>query len=291
MLQQTINGVALGATYALLGLGVTLIWGVLRVLNFAFGQFITWGTFGCLVAIEDGLPTWLAVVVGMVVGGVVAVVVDATVIAWMRRKRSSEFAMVVATIGVSYLLSSIAQARTDSQIRPFPSERFPTGAIHLGSITIPTLQLTALVVAVVVMTVLGLWLHRTRSGRATRTVSWSAATAELLGVRSQWIFSLAVFVSGALAAVAGISIAAETATVSYSSGDALLVIAFAVIVLGGMGSVAGAVVGGLLLGLAQVYTTAYISNTFSQAVGYIAILLILTLRPSGLFGAQEEQRV
>lgn len=291
MLQQTINGVALGATYALLGLGVTLIWGVLRVLNFAFGQFITWGTFGCLVAIEDGVPTWLAVLIGMAAGGITAVIVDATVIRYMRHRRSSEFAMVVATIGVSYLLSSIAQARTHSQIRAFPVQNFPRGTFHLGSLTVPKLQLTVLAVAVVAMVVLGLWLTRTRSGRAMRSVAFSPSTAELLGVNSQRMFALAVVISGALAALAGVSIAAVTATVSYSSGDALLVIAFAVIVLGGMGSVAGAVVGGLLLGLAQVYTTAYISNTFSQAVGYIVILLILMVRPSGLFGVPEEQRV
>lgn len=291
MLQQTINGVALGATYALLGLGVTLIWGVLRVLNFAFGQFITWGTFGCLVAIEDGVPTWLAVLIGMAAGGVTAVIVDATVIRYMRHRRSSEFAMVVATIGVSYLLSSIAQARTNSQIRSFPVQNFPRGAFHLGGLTVPKLQLTVLAVAVVAMVVLALWLTRTRSGRAMRTVAFSPSTAELLGVNSQRMFALAVVISGALAALAGVSIAAVTATVSYSSGDALLVIAFAVIVLGGMGSVPGAVVGGLLLGLAQVYTTAYVSNTFSQAVGYVVILLILMVRPSGLFGVPEEQRV
>jgi branched-chain amino acid transport system permease protein len=291
MLQQTINGIALGATYALLGLGVTLIWGVLRVMNFAFGQFITWGAFGCLVAIEDGVPVWLSVLIGMAVGGLLAVIVDATVIAYMRRRRSSEFALVVATIGVSYLLSSIAQDRTNSQIRPFPSQDFPDGVINLGSVQIPELQLMSLAIAAVMMVGLALWLNTTKSGRALRTVSWSVSTAELLGVRSKSIFAIAVFISGALAAIAGICIFAETATISYSSGDALLVVAFAVIVLGGMGSVAGAVVGGLILGLAQVYTTAYISNNFSQAVGYIAILLILIVRPSGLFGSQEEQRV
>jgi branched-chain amino acid transport system permease protein len=289
--QQTINGVALGATYALLGLGVTLIWGVLRVLNFAYGQFIVWGAFGCLVAIENGVPVWLSVIIGMVAGAVVAVVVDATVINYMRRKNSSEFAMVVATIGVSYVLSTIVQQRTDSQIRPFPVDKFPTGQISLGSATIPNLQLTVLIVSIVAMLILGFWLTRTRSGRATRTVAYSAGTAELLGVRSQWIFALAVAVSGALAALSGISIAAVTSTLSYSSGDPLLVIAFAVIVIGGMGSVRGAVVGGLVLGLAQTYTTAYISDTFSQAVGYAAILVILVVRPSGLFGVAEEQRV
>ncbi|WP_168187128.1 branched-chain amino acid ABC transporter permease [Williamsia sp. 1138] len=291
VLQQTINGISLGASYALLGLGVALIWGVLRVLNFAFGQFITWGAFACFYCLQAGVPTWLSMVIGMIVGGLLAVVVDSTVLAYMRHKRSSEFAMVVATIGVSYLLMSIVQSYTDSQIEAFPAEKFPRGSVSIGSLEIPELVLMSLAIGIFMMAVLGIWLQYTKSGRATRTVSWSEDTAALLGVRSSTIFALSVFISGALAAVAGICISAATATLSYSTGDPLLVIAFAVIVIGGMGSVYGAMIGGLLLGLAQVYTTAYIANEFSEAVGYIAIILILVVRPSGLFGQSEEQRV
>ena len=199
--------------------------------------------------------------------------------------------MVVATIGVSYILSTIVQARTSSQIRAFPIQRFPSGQIHLGSVDIPSLQLTTFSISIFVMVVLGLWLGRTRMGRATRTVAYSATTAELLGVRSQAIFALAVFLSGALAAVAGVAIAAITSTLSYSTGDQLLVIAFSVIVLGGIGSVKGAVVGGIVLGLVQTWASAYISNSFSQTVAYLVILLILVARPSGLFGVAEENRV
>jgi branched-chain amino acid transport system permease protein len=289
--QQTVNGFALGATYALLGLGVTLIWGVLRVLNFAYGQFITWGAFGTLVALETHQPAVIAVPIGMAVAGVLAVVVDGTVLSFMRRRHSSEFALVVATIGASYLLSTIAQWRSHSQTEAFPIDRFPHGSIHLGGTALPTLQLLTLGISVAVMIGLGYWLNRTKLGRATRTVAYSAETAELLGVNSRAIYALAVFVSGCLAALAGAFNSAVTATLSYSSGDQLLVVAFAVIVLGGMGSVPGAVVGGLLLGLVQVYTTVYVSGVFSQAITYLVIVAVLIVRPFGLFGVREEARV
>lgn len=291
MIQQTVNGLALGSTYALLGLGVTLIWGVLRVLNFAYGQFITWGAFGTLVAMENHVPTALAIVIGMTVAGLLAVVVDGTVLAYMRRRQSGEFALVVATIGVSYLLATIAQWRTHSQIDAFPTQKFPQGSISIASVDIPLLQLLTLAISVLVMLALGFWLGRTRLGRATRTVAYSKTTAELVGVNSRAIFALAVFISGALAAISGAFDAAVTSTLSYSTGDALLVIAFAVIVLGGMGSVKGAVIGGLVLGLVQVYATVYVSGIFSDAIGYLIIVAVLVVLPHGLFGTTEEARV
>lgn len=291
MFQQTINGLALGSTYSLLGLGVTLIWGVLGVLNFAYGQFIVWGTFGVLVALENHVPTLLAIVIGMAVAGLVAVVVDGTVMQFMRRRNTSEFALVVATIGVSYLLSTVAQWRSHSQTEAFPIGGFPHGYIHIGQTSVPILPLVTLGISIVVMLILGFWLNRTRLGRATRTVSYSVQIAELMGVNSRAIFALAVFVSGCLAAIAGVFNSVTTATLSYSSGDQLLVVAFAVIVLGGMGSVMGAVVGGLVLGLAQVYTTIYVSDVFSQAITYLLIVAVLIVRPRGLFGVAEEARV
>jgi branched-chain amino acid transport system permease protein len=291
VLQQTVNGIALGATYSLLGLGVTLIWGVLRVLNFAYSQFIVWGAFGTLIAIENHVPTVFAVLIGMAVAGVVAVFVDMTVMQFMRRRGTSEFALVVATIGVYYILSSVAQDRSKSQIETFPIGGFPHGSVDIGSTSLPSLQLLSLVISVAVMIVLGYWLNRTRLGRATRTVAYSAPTAELLGVNSRAIFALAVFVSGCLAALAGIFNAADSSTLSYSDGDQLLVVAFAVIVLGGMGSVKGAVIGGLALGLVQVYTTLYVSGVFSNAITYLLIVGVLIVRPNGLFGVREEARV
>jgi branched-chain amino acid transport system permease protein len=227
----------------------------------------------------------------MAVAGLVAVIVDQTVMQFMRSRHASEFALVVATIGVYYLLASIAQERSKSSTEAFPITSFPHGYLHIAGLSLPSLQILSLVISVVVMLLLGYWLTRTRLGRATRSVAYSARTAELLGVNSRAIFALAVFISGCLAAVAGILNAATTSTLSYSDGDQLLAIAFTVIVIGGMGSVRGAVVGGLALGLVQVYTTVYVSGVFSSAITYLLLVVVLIVRPNGLFGVPEETRV
>ncbi len=141
------------------------------------------------------------------------------------------------------------------------------------------------------MGALTVWLHRTRSGRALRTVAYSREIAELMGVRSSRVHLLAFAVSGALAAISGTFIALDVGSLTYNFGDLFLLAAFTVVVIGGMGSPRGAMIGGLLLGLAQVYATAYASSVFRQAVAMILILGFLLLRPNGIFGAKETTRV
>jgi branched-chain amino acid transport system permease protein len=165
------------------------------------------------------------------------------------------------------------------------------GAFELAGQNVPRLQVVMLIIAVVAMVFLGYWLNRTKSGRAVRAVAYNRETAELLGVNSQLVFSICFFVAGALAAVAGIFVAASAAQVSYSSGDGLLLVAFAVIILGGMGSVKGAIIGGLVLGVIEVYATAYVSSVFREIIAFATILVVLVARPSGFFGKKEAARV
>jgi branched-chain amino acid transport system permease protein len=148
-----------------------------------------------------------------------------------------------------------------------------------------------LIISVTVMLILGYWLNRTKSGTAVRSVAYSRDTSELLGINSKWLFALCFFVSGTLAAIAGIFLAASSGQLNHSSNDAILLVAFAVIVLGGMGSIRGAVVGGLLLGLVSVYATIYVSSVFREAIAMMTILFVLVVRPSGLFGEKATTRV
>ncbi len=290
-MQQTINGLAVGSVYALLGLSVTLIWGVLHILTFTQAQILTWGAFGALAGLNRGWPVWLAVLLGMAVAGVLSVLIDATVLQALRRRRASEYAFVVVTIGVALMMQAILKYRTDSQFEAYSRKGFPRGAVEVFGQNVPRLQLVVLAVSLLAMAALGLWLRRTRFGRATRAVAYSRETAELLGINSRLVYSAAFLVSGALAALAGVFVSVSTANISYSSGDRLLLISFAVIILGGMGSVIGAVVGGLVLGVIEVYATAYVSSSFSEAVAFLVILVVLLVRPSGLFGEREVTRV
>ena len=270
---------------------MTLIWGVLHVLTFTHAQILTWGAFGALWALTSGWPVWGALLAGMLTGGLLAVIIDVTVLATLRRRGASEYAYVIATIGVALILSAILKWHTHSQYVALPRDGLPHGAMEILGQNVPRLQATVLGISVVVMTVLALWLGHTRSGRAMRAVAYSRESAELLGINSRRIYAMAHFISGVLAALAGVFVSVATANVSYSSGDRLLLTAFAVVVLGGMGSVWGAVAGGLLLGLIEVYATVYVSSTFREAAAFLTILVVLLVRPSGLFGARQAFRV
>lgn len=291
LIQQTINGLSVGSVFALLALGVTLVWGVLRVLNFAHAQILTWGAFGTVFALNSGWPVLGAIAFGMGVAVLISIVLDATVIAALRKRGAPEFAFVVATIGVALILEEMLRTRTNAQTRPFSREGFPTGSFQLGSIGIPRLQVVIFVVALVVMVALAAWLNRTRMGRAIRTVAYSSEIADLMGVNSRMVYVLSFAISGALAALAGVFVSVDTAQISYSTGSPLLLAAFAAMILGGMGSVRGAMVGGLVLGVAQVYATVYVSSVFRQAVAMLIILAVLIVRPQGLFGEPEAARV
>ena len=289
-LQQLVNGVALGSVFALLALGVTLVWGVLDVLNFSHGQFMTWGTFGTVLFLNRGYNTLIAIVLGMVVAALLAVVVEETVVAPLRRRSSDLFAPVVATIGVGFVLETVLKIRTDGELRPVPLAGFPRGSINIGDVGIPKLQLVVLVTALVVMVVLGFWLTKTRRGRELRTVAYSREIGELLGINARAAFITAFAVSGALAALAGTFVAVQTSLVSYSSGGPLLLVIFAAIVIGGMGSVPGAVLGGLLLGVTQGMMAAYVSSSLANAAAFILMVIVLLFRPSGLIPQEVASR-
>ncbi len=290
-MQQTINGLASGSIYALLGLGVTLIWGVLHVLTFTHAQVMTWGAFGSLIALNRDMPVIVAILIGMAVAGGLSVAIDATVLEALRRRNAGEYAFVIATIGLALMLESVLRNETDGRVEPYPRDGFPVGPIELVGQNIPKLQLTVLFASLVAMVGLAAWLNFTRAGRGVRAVAYSPETASLLGINPRFVYALAYMISGALAALAGVFVAVSTANISYSSGDPLLLTTFAVIILGGMGSVLGAVVGGLALGVIEVYATVYVSPKFSEVVAYVVILVVLLLRPSGLFGSKEATRV
>jgi branched-chain amino acid transport system permease protein len=220
--QQLINGVSLGSVYALLALGVTLVWGVLDVLNFAHGQFMTWGTFATVLFLNRGYSVVLSIVLGMATAALLAIIVEEVVVSPLRRRSSDLFAPVVATIGVGFILQTVLKIRTDGELRPVPRTGFPSGTIAVGDLTIPKLQILVLITTVVLMLVLGFWLNRSRSGRELRAVAFSREISELLGINARAAFMTAFAVSGALAAIAGTFVAVQTSLVSYSSGDPLL---------------------------------------------------------------------
>lgn len=290
-MQQLINGLALGSSYALLGVGVTLVWGVLHILTFAHAQVMTIGAFSALIALNRGVPVLPAIIIGVLVAGAISALMDVALFTPLRNRAAPTFSYVVVTIGVAEISEAFIALQTDAQVQVFPRDGFPVSPLEISGQNVPRLSVVMFVISVVVMSALGFWLQRTRSGTAVRAVAYSRETGELLGINSKAVFATCFFVSGGLAALAGIFLAASSSQLSHSSNDPLLLFAFAVIVLGGMGSVRGAVVGGLLLGIVSVYATVYVSSVFREAVAMLTILVVLVLRPQGLFGHKEAVRV
>lgn len=290
-MQQFINGLALGSSYALIGVGVTLVWGVLHILTFAHAQMMTIGAFATMISINSGLHMLPAVGIGVLAAALASALVDVGIFSQLRKRNADVYAFVVVTIGVAMIIEALTRLRTRSQTLPFPRREFPVQPLEVLGRNVPRLSIVMLVVSLIVMVALTYWLQRTKSGFAVRAVAYSRETAELLGINSRVVFATCFFISGGLAALSGIFIAASSGQISHSSNDPLLLVAFAVIVLGGMGSIKGAIVGGLLLGMVNVYATIYISPIFREAIAMLAILLVLVLRPSGLFGEKETVRV
>ncbi|TDC85701.1 branched-chain amino acid ABC transporter permease [Actinomadura sp. 7K507] len=290
-MQQLINGLALGSTYVLVGVGVTLIWGLLRILTFVHVQVLTWGTFVTLWLLRTGLPVPLAVLLGMLFGGVVYVAIDATVLRPLRSRNAGEFSYVIVTIGLALVLETVLRMLTGGSTEAFPRDGFPKGALQIGSLSLPWLHLATLAIGLLCVAVLSLWLHRSSFGRSLRAVAYSRDDAELLGINSGAAYRVAFFISGMITVLAGVFIAASTASLSYSSASHLLLVAVAVIILGGMGSVAGACAGGLILGVVEVMAQVHLSSELRDAIALLFILLVLVLRPSGLMGRAEASRV
>lgn len=284
--QQVLNGLVVGSAYALFALGFTLVFGVNRVLNLAHGAVFTWGAFAGLWAItECGLPLPAAIVLAMLTGGVLSVGLDFAAFRPLRRhKDTSEYGAIVSSIGAGLVLLWAAQQASGTRVMRFPFDAFPVVIYRFWGLRIPLLQLV--VVGCVALLVLGLlWLlHRTSFGRQVRAVAQAERTALLLGVDAGRVQALVFFLSGALAGAAGVLLGLAFNSVHYLMGEPLLLRAFVVVVLGGLGSLAGAVVAGLGLGVVQALSVAYLSAGIADAVLFALLFLALLARPTGLFG-------
>ncbi len=286
--QQLLNGIVVGSCYALFAIGFTLVFGINRVLNLAHGAVFTSGAFAALYAVTElKMPLALAFIVAIATGGIVAVVLDAVAFRPLRRRQAPEFAAIVSSIGAGLIITSIAQQVSQTQVLRFPFGTFPVVIWRFAGLRIQLLQLV--VVGCVAVLVLGLLLllHRTRLGRRIRAVAIDARTAELLGVRPGAVFATVFFLSGALAGAAGVLLGLAFNAVHFMMGEPLLLRAFVIVVLGGLGSLAGAALAGLLLGIIQALSVAYLSAGVADALLFAILFAVLVARPTGLLGRPE----
>ncbi len=286
-LQLLFAGLTIGAVYALVALGFTLIFQASEVINFAQGEFVMLGGMVTVFAYKAGVPLPLAALFAVALAVVVGVALQRLAIE--PAKGASVVAIIIVTIGASILIRGIAQIVFDKQFHALPAFSGDEPIRLLGAAILPQ-SLWVLFGAAVIVLGLRLFMERTLFGAAVRATAANRLAAELVGIDTRRVLAFAFAVSAAIGAIGGILVTPITLT-SYAVGTLLALKGFAAAMLGGIGSPVGAVLGGLLLGLLESFAAGWISSTYKDAVAFIVILLVLFVLPQGLFGRRAIERV
>ena len=283
--QQLVNGVLLGATYALFALGFTLMFGVLRVINLTYGFYFS---AGALIALwltrAFAWPIWAALPAAAVAAGAIAVVLDWLLLARLRRVQAPELASLMVTIGGVLALYSALTAWLGPDIRRLPPGVVSAEAIQLGDVRITTAQLLILGATAILVAGLIALLRLTRLGLAIRAMADKPDAAQLMGIDTARAAAIVSFLSGALAGAGGVLIGLNFNAIHPYMGETMMLRGFVVIIVGGLGDITGALVAGLGLGVIEVFTAAYLASSLKEAVAFLILVAVLWTRPSGLFG-------
>lgn len=296
-LQQLINAVSLGAIYSLFALGYALVFSILGVLNLAHSAIFMWGAFIGLIAIDRwGASVPVAFLLAMVGAGLLSMALEYAAFRPLRRRNAARIAQLISSIGAAILLVNIAQlvfqqlySRTEAYL---PRGLVPSDPIiieGLGLRIIP-IRMIILVIALVLMVLLQYMVTRTQVGQQMRAVSFNQRVAGLLGVDVSRIFVLTFFLAGALGGAAGMLYALTFLNVTPFIGEDVALIGLTAIVLGGMGSIQGAVLGGFIVAGLQIFSTAIGGSSYRNAVVFLLLFIILLVRPQGLLGQPEQTR-
>jgi branched-chain amino acid transport system permease protein len=289
--QQFVNAISLGGVYALFALGFTLVFGVLNVVNLAHGAIFMLGAYAALVAVLLlRLPLLAAIFVAMFVTGFAGWILDKSVFATLRARGAPHLAPMIATIGLAIILTSAAEGWFGAENLRFPPELLPSERLSVGGVQITWLELKIIFLAFLLMAILLWGLKSTRVGCALRGLAESPRAAALLGVNVEKLLRATSVIASVLGGAAGVLIALYTNSVFPHMGQPMLHKGIAVVILGGMGDIRGALIGGFFLGFAEVFSVAYIGSTMRDAVAFGLLFIILLLRPDGLFGSAAQRR-
>ena len=291
--QNLIDGLSRGAVYAVFALGFTLIFGILDIVNLAHAATYMWSAFVGWLVLSLALPLPVALVAAMGAGALMAVGLEFAAFRPLRKEGADRLSPMISSIGASLILVSIAEAVFGSSTKRFPGVDIKP--LLLGGddgLRVSGAQILIVAVSLVLMAVLGWFIRRTRLGKAIRAVAASPKASRLLGINVNAVIVLTFALAGALAGAAGILIGLLTSNIAPGMGSQIELRGLAVVILGGMGSIEGAVLGGLILGTVETFTIAYVpsGSDFKDAVAFLLLFLILLFRPQGLFGKDGASR-
>ena len=284
LLQQLVNGLVVGSVYALFAVGYTLVFGVLDILNLAHAAIFMIAAFTTYALVSVGVPLWLAFIGGCALAGLVGIALDRIAFAPLRRRNAGTLIPLISSIGVAIIIGAIARGIWGIDERHFPVALGDAPPFHIGGITVTAVELVTFGSAIALMLGLSYVLRATALGRNIRAVAEDRIAAVLLGVDLERTIAMTFFIASALGGAAGILTGLQYNSVTVDMGAGIELKGLAVIILGGMGSITGAVVGGFILGAVETLSVAYISSNWRDAIAFGVMFLILVLRPRGLFG-------
>ncbi|MBR4400287.1 MAG: branched-chain amino acid ABC transporter permease [Synergistes sp.] len=290
-LNFVISGLSLGSVYAIIALGYTMVYGIAKMLNFAHGDVIMVGAYICFYSVSRfHLPPIVGVILAMIVCTMLGIIVER--LAYKPLRRAPSLAVLITAIGVSYFLQNSALLLWTSNPKMFPSV-VTKGSLKLfsGQLSVSYVTIVTIVTCIVIMICLTWFTGRTRMGKAMRACSEDKGAAQLMGINVNATISLTFAIGSGLAAIAGVLLCSSYPTLMPTTGSMPGIKAFTAAVFGGIGSIPGALLGGLMLGVIEIFAKAYISTQLSDAVVFAVLIIVLLVKPAGLLGIEMQEKV
>lgn len=291
-IQYLINGISLGSVYAIIALGYTMVYGIAKMLNFAHGDVIMIGAYTVLTLLTGvGVNPYLAVLIGMATCTILGMVIEKVAYKPLRGA-SSSLAVLITAIGVSYLLQNTALLVFGADTKSFINIiTLPSVSVAQGELTITGTTIVTIIACIVIMSGLMLFVNKTKPGRAMKAVSEDRGAAQLMGVNVNATISLTFAIGSGLAAIAGVLLCSAYPSLTPYTGAMPGIKAFVAAVFGGIGSIPGAMIGGILLGIIETLGKAYISSQVADAIVFAVLIVVLLVKPTGLFGKNIQEKV
>ena len=291
LLSHLLNGISLGSVYAIIALGYTMVYGIAKMLNFAHGDVIMIGAYITFSAVHAwNMPPILAVVVSMVVCTVLGVLIEG--LAYKPLRQATSLAVLITAIGMSYLLQNIALLVWGANPKSFPTViNIPNISLMEGQLIISGETIVTVFASVVIMIALTLFTGKTKMGKAMRGVSEDKGAAQLMGINVNKTISVTFAIGSALAAIAGVLLCSTYPVLMPTTGSMPGIKAFTAAVFGGIGSIPGAMLGGILLGVIEILGKAYVSTELSDAIVFGVLIIVLLVKPTGLLGKKVHEKV
>ena len=291
-LTYIINGISLGSIYALIALGYTMVYRIAKMLNFAHGDVIMIGAYTTFTVCSTlGLPPVIGILLSVIVCTVLGVLIERIAYKPLR-KAASSLAVLITAIGVSYFLQNIALLIFGANAKVFTSVvSFGSLSLAGGQLIITGESIVTIITCIVIMIFLVTFINKSKAGQAMLAVSEDKGAALLMGINVNSTIALTFAIGSALASIAGVLLCSSYPTLSPSTGAMPGIKAFVAAVFGGIGSIPGAFIGGILLGIIQIFATAYISSQMADAIVFAVLIIVLLVKPAGLFGKNIQEKV